>query len=60
MLRDTFAVQKSFTNFRQKHPELAEVNTFKNMEIYSLPAYVDSGVLEYPNVLKKWITALSN
>ena len=56
---DVYAVQKALADYKAGHPELAQVKAVKNMAVFALPAYVDSGVLEYPAVLAKWASALT-
>ncbi len=56
---DAFAVQKALADYGKSHPQLSEVKAIKNMAVFALPLYVDSGVIEYPAVLKKWKVALS-
>ena len=60
MTGDAFAVQKALEKYVQKEPEARNVKALKNMKVYSLPGYVDSGVIEYPSVLRKWAVALGN
>ena len=55
---DAFAVQKSMADYQKTHPEFDQIKAVKDMAIYALPQYVGSGVLEYPDVLKKWASAL--
>jgi len=54
-----FAVQKALHAAIQKDPSLAEMPAIKNGEIYSLPFYGDSSVLEYPAIFKQWQVALT-
>jgi ABC-type hemin transport system substrate-binding protein len=58
MTGDAFAVQKALADYGTSHPSLAQVKAIKNMALYALPAYVDSGVLEYPGILQKWALVL--
>ena len=58
MIGDAFAVQKSLADYGKTHPQLAQLKAIKNMAVYALPAYIDSSVLEYPTILKKWSVAL--
>ncbi|MFO7817694.1 MAG: ABC transporter substrate-binding protein [Desulfovibrionales bacterium] len=60
MTGDAFAVQKALEKYVQKEPEAKNVKALKNMKVYSLPGYIDSGVIEYPSVLRKWAVALGN
>ena len=59
MTGDTFAVQKALADYQAVHPEMARVKAIRNLAVYALPPYVDSGVLEYPGVLQKWAAALA-
>lgn len=56
---DVFAVQKAIYEYEAVDPDLAQINAIRNMAIFTLPAYVDSSVLEYPQILKKWAIALA-
>lgn len=60
MVGDTFAVERALATAIKANPNLTQVKAIKSMEIYSLPTYIDSGVLEYPNVLTKWTAALAH
>lgn len=59
MTGDAFAVQKALWAQAQKDPALAKVSAIKDLALYCLPFYADSGVIEYPNILKKWAIALA-
>lgn len=54
-----FAVQKALSQAIQKNPALADIPAIRNGEIYSLPFYGDSSVLEYPAIFKQWQIALT-
>lgn len=56
---DAFAVQKALADYRAGHPDCAKINAIRDMAVYALPAYVDSSVLEYPKILRKWTVALT-
>ncbi|MFP4265944.1 MAG: ABC transporter substrate-binding protein [Desulfonatronovibrionaceae bacterium] len=60
MTGDAFAVQKALDNYAEKKPKIKNVKAIKDMAVFSLPGYVDSGVIEYPSVLRKWAVAFSN
>ena len=60
MIGDSFAVEQALARAIKDEPELAQVKAIKSMEVYTLPAYIDSSVLEYPDVLMKWTAALAN
>jgi ABC-type Fe3+-hydroxamate transport system substrate-binding protein len=59
LLGEAFAVQRAFADYGAAHPEFAELKAIRSGAVYALPAYVDSGVLEYPAVLSKWTVALA-
>ena len=54
----SFAVEKMLQKALKKNPSLREVPAIKNYEIYSLPGYMDEWVIEYPYILRLWISAL--
>ncbi|MBG0789198.1 MAG: ABC transporter substrate-binding protein [Desulfovibrionaceae bacterium] len=56
---DAFAVQKVLRDAIKADPSLSGVPAVKNGEIYALPFYADSGVLEYPAVFNQWRLALT-
>ena len=56
---DPFAVQQALHDAMKKDPSLADIPAFRNCEIYALPFYGDSGVLEYPAIFTQWLAALS-
>lgn len=58
MTGNAFAVQLALRQAVAENPELAEIPALKNGALYSLPLYVDSGVLEYPMVFNQWAQAL--
>ncbi|PIE70007.1 MAG: hypothetical protein CSA22_10145 [Deltaproteobacteria bacterium] len=51
---DALAVQKALYQALKKYPALANVPALKQQALFSLPGYVDSSVLEYPDILKQW------
>jgi hypothetical protein len=59
MTGDSFAVQKALSDYMANHPDMARIKAIRNMAVYALPEYVDSGVLEYPGILQKWAVALA-
>lgn len=59
MTGDALAVQRAFADYLTANPAFAQVKAIRNMAVYALPAYVDSSVLEYPDILKKWAVALA-
>ncbi len=56
---DGYSVQKTLAQAMAEHPEYKNVPALANGEVYQLPVYIDSGVLEYPQVLQKWTAALA-
>ncbi|MCK5165224.1 MAG: ABC transporter substrate-binding protein [Desulfobacula sp.] len=58
MTGDALAVQRTFADYLTANPAFAQVKAIRDMAVYALPVYVDSSVLEYPDILKKWATAL--
>lgn len=53
-----YAVQKILAGYLKNNPAFADVPAIKNMAIYNLPLYVDSSVIEFPDVLRQWAVAL--
>lgn len=56
---DSAGVQLALKAALKKNPKLAEVPAVRDMAVFSLPTYVDSGVVEYPGVFSRWQNALS-
>jgi hypothetical protein len=59
MTGDPIAVQKALAEAIRKNPALAEVPAIKAHAVYSLPGYIDSGVIEYPHILRRWADVLA-
>jgi hypothetical protein len=59
MTGHSFAVQKAIAQAVSDTPELRDVPAIKHHRIYSLPGYIDSSVMEYPDILGLWADALS-
>ncbi|MBN1907383.1 MAG: ABC transporter substrate-binding protein [Deltaproteobacteria bacterium] len=55
---DISSGQKALADAIKDNPSLASVPAVKNMKVFGLPAYIDSSVMEYPMILKKWADAL--
>jgi len=55
-----YAVQKILATYLKKNPALADVPAIKKLAVYNLPYYVDSSVIEYPDILRQWAVALSD
>jgi hypothetical protein len=60
MTGNAFAAQKAIAEYMKNNPALANVKALKNQAIYSLPFYLDSSVIEYPDILRQWAVALSD
>jgi len=60
MTGDAFAVQKVIAEALRSTPALADVPAIKAHALFSLPVYVDSSVVEYPQILRLWANALSD
>ncbi len=56
---DVLSVQKAIQGYAKKNPKMNNVKAVKNMAVYGLPAYIDSSVIEYPVILRKWAVALA-
>lgn len=54
-----FAVQKALQKAMKKNPAVADMPAIRNGEVYALPFYGDSSVLEYPTIFKQWRVALT-
>jgi ABC-type hemin transport system substrate-binding protein len=59
MTDHAIAVQKVLAQAIRKHPALVEVPAIKTQAIYSLDGYIDSSVLEYPLILRRWADVLA-
>lgn len=59
MTGDAVAVQTAIAAALNEKPALMDVPAIKNHAIYSLPAYVDASVIEYPSILVRWADALA-
>ena len=58
MTGDALAVQKALADAIRKNSKIADVPAIKSHAVYSLPGYIDSSVMEYPLVLRRWADAL--
>lgn len=56
---DVMSVQKAIERYAEKNPELKNVKAIKSLAVYGLPAYIDSSVIEYPEIFRQWIVALA-
>ena len=59
MTGESVAVQKALAEAIRKNPALADVPAVKSHAVYSLPGYIDSSVIEYPHILRRWADVLS-
>ncbi len=57
---NAYAVQKILATYLEKNPALADVAAIKNMAVYNLPGYIDSSVIEFPDMLRQWAVALTD
>ncbi len=58
MTGKAIAVQKVLAEAIRKNPALGEVPAVKAHAVYSLPNYIDSSVIEYPLILRRWADVL--
>lgn len=58
MTGDATAVQQALARQLQTTPDLAKIKAIRDMAVYALPLYIDSSVIEYPQILRKWALAL--
>lgn len=56
---DADAVQRMLFREMKRQPALMELSALRNGAVFALPRYVDSGVIEYPRVLQRWVAAFS-
>ena len=59
MTGEAIAVQKTLAEAIRKNPSLADVPAIKSHAVYSLPGYIDSSVMEYPHILRRWADVLA-
>jgi len=59
MTGDALGVQQALHHEIAHNPEFLNLKAVRNLKIYSLPGYIDSSVIEYPQILRKWAVALS-
>jgi hypothetical protein len=60
MTGSAYAVQKILATYLKNNPALADVAAIKNMAVYHLPIYIDSSVIEFPDMLRQWAVALTD
>jgi hypothetical protein len=58
MTGDAVAVQKLLAKAIRKNPALGDVPAVKAHAVYNLPNYIDSSVIEYPLILRRWADVL--
>lgn len=56
---DGYAVQMALRAAMERNPALAEIPAIKNGDVFNLPFYGDSSVLEYPQIFRQWSEALA-
>jgi ABC-type Fe3+-hydroxamate transport system substrate-binding protein len=56
---DADAFQRLLARELKREPRLHDVPAVRNAAVYNLPRYVDSGVIEYPQTLLRWASALT-
>ncbi|MEF2232136.1 MAG: ABC transporter substrate-binding protein [Pseudodesulfovibrio sp.] len=56
---DPYAVQRALHEAIKDDPALADMPAIRNGEVYVLPFYGDSDVLEYPQIFRQWQQALT-
>lgn len=59
MTGDAVAVQKAIAKALKENPALAHVPAIRAHAVYSLPGYVGAGVMEYPQILRRWADLLA-
>lgn len=55
---DALAVQQALALEIARSPEFRKLKAVQDMAVYSLPLYIDSSVMEYPEILRQWGVAL--
>lgn len=58
MTGDVAGIQKALGEHCVADPAMAQMKALQSMALYALPLYVDSSVLEYPELLQQWAAAL--
>jgi len=56
---DADAVQRALIKAMARDPALADIPAIARGAVVTLPAYVDSNVIEYPTVLQRWSVTLA-
>jgi hypothetical protein len=60
MTGDAYAVQRALSMYVKSNHEMSGITALRKAAIFALPLYVDSGILEYPGVFRKWAAALAS
>lgn len=58
MTGDALGVQQALNREIENNPEFRNLKAIQNLKICSLPLYIDSSIIEYPTILRKWAVAL--
>ena len=53
-------VEKGLVRALKKYSELSDVTAIKNHAVYTVPSYMGSSVIEYPQILRAWYDAIYN
>jgi ABC-type Fe3+-hydroxamate transport system substrate-binding protein len=59
MTGDAYAVQRALSEYVRSNPEMSDITAVREAAIFALPLYVDAGILEYPDIFRKWAAALA-
>jgi hypothetical protein len=59
MTGEAYAVQKALSLDVRSNPEMANIPALHKAALFALPLYVDSSVLEYPGIFRKWASVLA-
>jgi len=58
MTGDALGVQQALNREIENNPEFRKLKAIRNLNIRSLPLYIDSSIIEYPQILRKWAVAM--
>jgi ABC-type Fe3+-hydroxamate transport system substrate-binding protein len=53
-------VEKGLVRALKKYPGLSDVTAIKNHAVYTVPSYMGSSVIEYPQILRAWYDTIYN
>lgn len=59
IIGDSAPMQKKLHEELMETPEFGMIPALQNHAVYSLPRYIDSSVIEYPQIVSQWIRVLS-